>query len=47
MCMTSFTPPPSADFKFGTHSISPNYHQLYMAIVANASVCDRPFSAAS
>ena len=34
MCMTNFHPP-SAGFEFGTHSTSPNRHQLYMAIVAN------------
>jgi hypothetical protein len=32
---------PSASFEFGTRSTSPNCHQLYRAIVANASVCDR------
>jgi len=27
-------------FKFGMHSISLDYHQLYIAIVVNTSVCD-------
>ena len=37
----------SAKFKFGAHSISLDCHQLYIAIVANASVHDRPSSAMS
>jgi len=28
--------PPSAGFEFGTHSTSPDFHQLYMAIIVNA-----------
>ena len=35
-CAWPASTPPSAGFEFGTHSIPPNCHQLYIAIVANA-----------
>ena len=40
-------PTPLRRFRIRYISTSPDCHQLYIAIVANASVCDRPSSAVS
>ena len=47
LCMTSFPPPfGEKQIRYG-HLSSLDCHQLYIAIVANASVRDRPSSAVS